>query len=336
MLPSKPPSIDERRNPPLIFCGDELNFPFPGLRCGCRRSTRRDSQRLLPFLWHARPPLFIYTRASLSAPPCPVRKQFPGPHSSSTLRAPTTIFADSRCTMRCFDCSPLTFSAELAADLRCEDGEPRVACPCRAAVDWILFEPNAVDSVGDAYRQPAGRFRQLGAKFQRKEGKKHWVVVVRISVAVVAWPSQLPVWAEPQSLSVFENGPVPPPPARSAPPIRNPLRSPSQYRSRPDPSSSGRGAMTGAAPQAYGEAWYWDERYRKEAGPFDWYQRYPALAPLLGVYVARRQRLLLVGCGNSGESGRVESRGWVSLGLFARRVMGGYRNFDDLCVVYCP
>jgi hypothetical protein len=94
--------------------------------------------------------------------------------------------------------------------------------------------------------------------------------------------------------------------------------------------------MTGAAPQAYGEAWYWDERYRKEAGPFDWYQRYPALAPLLGVYVARRQRLLLVGCGNSGESGRVESRGWVSLGLFARRVMGGYRNFGDLCVVYCP
>jgi hypothetical protein len=185
MLPSKPPSIDERRNPPLIFCGDELNFPFPGLRCGCRRSTRRDSQRLLPFLWHARPPLFIYTRASLSAPPCPVRKQFPGPHSSSTLRAPTTIFADSRCTMRCFDCSPLTFSAELAADLRCEDGEPRVACPCRAAVDWILFEPNAVDSVGDAYRQPAGRFRQPGAKFQRKEGEKHWVVVVRTRVLCI-------------------------------------------------------------------------------------------------------------------------------------------------------
>ncbi|XP_047070448.1 EEF1A lysine methyltransferase 4-like isoform X1 [Lolium rigidum] len=57
--------------------------------------------------------------------------------------------------------------------------------------------------------------------------------------------------------------------------------------------------MTGAASQAYGEAWYWDERYRKEAGPFDWYQKYPALAPLLRLYVRPHQRLLLVGCGNS-------------------------------------
>ncbi|CAO2184311.1 unnamed protein product [Urochloa humidicola] len=59
--------------------------------------------------------------------------------------------------------------------------------------------------------------------------------------------------------------------------------------------------MTGgaAASQAYGEAWYWDERYRKEAGPFDWYQKYPALAPLLRLYVAPHHRLLLVGCGNS-------------------------------------
>jgi hypothetical protein len=73
--------------------------------------------------------------------------------------------------------------------------------------------------------------------------------------------------------------------------------------------------MTGAASQAYGEAWYWDERYRKEAGPFDWYQRYPALAPLLSVYVAQHHRLLLVGCGNSGESGRVEWRGVGQLRL---------------------
>uniref|UniRef100_A0ACD5ZSM8 Uncharacterized protein n=1 Tax=Avena sativa TaxID=4498 RepID=A0ACD5ZSM8_AVESA len=57
--------------------------------------------------------------------------------------------------------------------------------------------------------------------------------------------------------------------------------------------------MTGAASQAYGEAWYWDERYRKEVGPFDWYQKYPALAPLLRLYARTHQRLLLVGCGNS-------------------------------------
>jgi hypothetical protein len=73
----------------------------------------------------------------------------------------------------------------------------------------------------------------------------------------------------------------------------------------PDPSTAA-GGMTGggaaAASQAYGEAWYWDERYRKEAGPFDWYQKYPALAPLLRLYVSPHHRLLLVGCGNSGES----------------------------------
>ncbi|XP_066326668.1 uncharacterized protein [Miscanthus floridulus] len=59
------------------------------------------------------------------------------------------------------------------------------------------------------------------------------------------------------------------------------------------------GGAAAAASQAYGEAWYWDERYRKEAGPFDWYQKYPALAPLLRLYIAPHHRLLLVGCGNS-------------------------------------
>ncbi|WVZ92126.1 hypothetical protein U9M48_038213 [Paspalum notatum var. saurae] len=59
------------------------------------------------------------------------------------------------------------------------------------------------------------------------------------------------------------------------------------------------GAAAAAASQAYGEAWYWDERYRKEAGPFDWYQKYAALAPLLRLYLAPHHRLLLAGCGNS-------------------------------------
>ncbi|XP_052164902.1 uncharacterized protein LOC127781880 [Oryza glaberrima] len=63
--------------------------------------------------------------------------------------------------------------------------------------------------------------------------------------------------------------------------------------------TGGGGGGGGTAAQAYGEAWYWDERYRKEAGPFDWYQKYPALAPLLAVYVRRHHRLLLAGCGNS-------------------------------------
>lgn len=52
--------------------------------------------------------------------------------------------------------------------------------------------------------------------------------------------------------------------------------------------------------QAYGEQWYWDNRYSNESGPFDWYQKYPALAPLIRLYVPHNhQRILMVGCGNS-------------------------------------
>lgn len=57
----------------------------------------------------------------------------------------------------------------------------------------------------------------------------------------------------------------------------------------------------GSTTQAYGESWYWDNRYSHESGPFDWYQKYPALAPLINLYIPQRhQRILVVGCGNSG------------------------------------
>ncbi|ONK63064.1 uncharacterized protein A4U43_C07F11040 [Asparagus officinalis] len=50
---------------------------------------------------------------------------------------------------------------------------------------------------------------------------------------------------------------------------------------------------------AYGEPAYWDSRYRQDPGPFDWYQKYKTLAPLLDLYIRRSHRVLLVGCGNS-------------------------------------
>jgi len=52
--------------------------------------------------------------------------------------------------------------------------------------------------------------------------------------------------------------------------------------------------------QAYGEPWYWDNRYTNEPGPFDWYQKYITLAPIINLYVPPTQRILIVGCGNSG------------------------------------
>ncbi|CAM8905660.1 unnamed protein product [Rhodiola kirilowii] len=56
---------------------------------------------------------------------------------------------------------------------------------------------------------------------------------------------------------------------------------------------------TTASTTAYGEPEYWNTRYASESGPFDWYQKYSALAPLLHLYIPTRSRVLIVGCGNS-------------------------------------
>ncbi|CAM8996417.1 unnamed protein product [Rhodiola kirilowii] len=62
-----------------------------------------------------------------------------------------------------------------------------------------------------------------------------------------------------------------------------------------------------ASTTAYGEKEYWNKRYASESGPFDWYQKYSALAPLLQFYIPTRSRVLVVGCGNSAFSeGMVE------------------------------
>ncbi|KZV33655.1 hypothetical protein F511_12354 [Dorcoceras hygrometricum] len=55
----------------------------------------------------------------------------------------------------------------------------------------------------------------------------------------------------------------------------------------------------GGHTQAYGESWYWDDRYTQDPAQFDWYQSYPALAPLISFYIRRRHHVLVVGCGNS-------------------------------------
>lgn len=54
--------------------------------------------------------------------------------------------------------------------------------------------------------------------------------------------------------------------------------------------------------QAYGEEWYWDNRYAEDPSTFDWYQKYPSLAPLIRLYAPPQPHhpILVVGCGNSG------------------------------------
>ncbi|KAL3617155.1 hypothetical protein CASFOL_038902 [Castilleja foliolosa] len=63
--------------------------------------------------------------------------------------------------------------------------------------------------------------------------------------------------------------------------------------------TAGNAPASSSGSQAYGEAWYWDNRYAHDSSIFDWYQKYPSLAPLIRLYVPRRQPILIVGCGNS-------------------------------------
>ncbi|XWS08436.1 hypothetical protein CRYUN_Cryun40dG0002400 [Craigia yunnanensis] len=66
--------------------------------------------------------------------------------------------------------------------------------------------------------------------------------------------------------------------------------------------------------QAYGEPWYWDNRYAHESASFDWYHKYPALAPLFHLYLPQRhQRILVVGCGNSVFSEDMVNDGYVDV-----------------------
>jgi SAM-dependent methyltransferase len=50
---------------------------------------------------------------------------------------------------------------------------------------------------------------------------------------------------------------------------------------------------------AYGQSSYWEDRYMRDPEPFDWYQRYEQLRPLLTAAIDRRGAVLNVGCGNS-------------------------------------
>ncbi|XP_026424414.1 EEF1A lysine methyltransferase 4-like [Papaver somniferum] len=49
----------------------------------------------------------------------------------------------------------------------------------------------------------------------------------------------------------------------------------------------------------YGDGTYWDARYIKEAGAFDWYQRYSSLRPFFLKFIPFSSRILMVGCGNA-------------------------------------
>lgn len=66
--------------------------------------------------------------------------------------------------------------------------------------------------------------------------------------------------------------------------------------------------------QSYGEPSYWNKRYKQEDFPFDWYQKYSSLAPLLHLYVPPPlPRILVVGCGNSSFSEGMADDGYEDI-----------------------
>ncbi|XP_024374267.1 uncharacterized protein [Physcomitrium patens] len=44
---------------------------------------------------------------------------------------------------------------------------------------------------------------------------------------------------------------------------------------------------------------YWNSRYTQDAGPFDWYQQYEGIAPVIKMHSQPSDRVLMVGCGSA-------------------------------------
>lgn len=49
----------------------------------------------------------------------------------------------------------------------------------------------------------------------------------------------------------------------------------------------------------YGDAEYWDERYKRETEPFEWYQDYNSMQKVLENNINSSSKVLVIGCGNS-------------------------------------
>jgi len=58
--------------------------------------------------------------------------------------------------------------------------------------------------------------------------------------------------------------------------------------------------MTAENGPDYGEMGYWEARYKKEKGSFfEWFHGYSTLSPLLNSKVDKKDKVMILGCGNS-------------------------------------
>ena len=62
----------------------------------------------------------------------------------------------------------------------------------------------------------------------------------------------------------------------------------------------------------YGKAEYWEERYTRDAEPFDWYQRWSGIKEFITQYVLPTHQVLHVGSGNSRLSEEMYDDGFIN------------------------
>jgi ubiquinone/menaquinone biosynthesis C-methylase UbiE len=63
----------------------------------------------------------------------------------------------------------------------------------------------------------------------------------------------------------------------------------------------------------YGKSEYWEERYTRDAEPFDWYQRWPGIKDIVSQYVQPNSQILNVGAGNSRLSEDMYEDGYIHI-----------------------
>ena len=63
----------------------------------------------------------------------------------------------------------------------------------------------------------------------------------------------------------------------------------------------------------YGKVEYWEERYTRDAEPFDWYQRWPGIKDTLAEFIQPQNAILMLGAGNSRLSEEMYEEGFQNI-----------------------